>query len=196
MKRTFTIGTKQDGYVLISTIILVLLITLLALAGISFNSTQTRIATNSSDSQIAFQTAEAALMQVKQIIIADSLNSSFVTKGVNCSSTLPITGAVNGLVGGLIATSCPPTETSGPLWQSANAGWATGLPGTTATLFKGKSQLVGYIVETLNQTSFPGNSLGVSSSNGNVLYPRRITVEASGALNATPQVMLQTIVMD
>jgi type IV pilus assembly protein PilX len=54
---------SQRASVLITTLILMMMLTVLGLAMISLNTTQTRIATNSADAQAAYQTAEGALNQ-------------------------------------------------------------------------------------------------------------------------------------
>ena len=51
----------QRASVLISTLILLVMLTVLALASMSLNTTQTRMAGNTVDAQVAYQTAEAAL---------------------------------------------------------------------------------------------------------------------------------------
>jgi len=60
----------QRGSVLITTLILLIMLTVLGLAMISLNSTQTRIATNSSDAQQAYQTAEGALNEAANNLLA------------------------------------------------------------------------------------------------------------------------------
>jgi type IV pilus assembly protein PilX len=55
---------SQRGSILIITIMLLLMVTVLAVGAMSLNSSQTRMATNTADAQIAFQAAEGALNQV------------------------------------------------------------------------------------------------------------------------------------
>ncbi len=60
----------QRGSILIITIMLLLMVTVLAVGALSLNSSQTRMATNTADAQIAFQTAEGALNQVQSNLLA------------------------------------------------------------------------------------------------------------------------------
>jgi type IV pilus assembly protein PilX len=180
--------SSQQGYILISTIIIVLLITMLALAGVSFNSTQTRIATNSKDGQIAFQTAEVVLRQVSDIV----QSGAFAPVGkLGCgllgAPVVPTELYATCVGSGLTAA----TDNEIPLWQTANAPWLAVLPNGTTTFQGGSSQPGAYIVEGMpTNTNVPGSSAGLS------LRPYRITVEAWGGVNgAPPQVMLQSIAM-
>jgi type IV pilus assembly protein PilX len=176
----------QQGYILISTIIIVLLITLLALAGVSYNSTQTRIATNSKDGQIAFETAEAVLRQVADNIATG--NASMAGVGCRPMGTAAVAGVINAtceLMSNLDET---------PLWQTASPPWQFALPNGSATYKGSSSQSAGYIVEGLHPISAPASSL--SSPGTASVRPYRVTVEAWGAISGSaPQVMLQTIVL-
>lgn len=164
---------SQQGYILISTIIMVLLITLLALAGISFNSTQTRIATNSKDYQIAMETAEATIRQVSENVASAAVNY--------CTATVAVA-----LTNAKINTECVGTTDETPLWQQPGTTWLTVLPG--GATYQGSSSTPGsYIVEMLPTTGSTDNQKTYN-------FPMRITVRASGAISATPQVMLQTII--
>jgi type IV pilus assembly protein PilX len=64
------IGQAERGSVLIISMILMIMLTVIGLAMLSLNTTQTRIAGNSADSQIAYQTAEGALNLAAQNIQA------------------------------------------------------------------------------------------------------------------------------
>lgn len=166
---------SEQGYILISTIIMVLLITLLAFAGISFNSTQTRMATNSKDGQIALQSAEGALRQLSVIVASGFVNTPCLN---------PATVAITS---GQLNTTCVGTSNQTPLWQAAGTTWFTALP--SGTIYQGDSSTTpSYIIEQLPPTYVPAYG-------SNPLYGIRITVRASGAISTTPQVMLQTVVM-
>ena len=62
--------SPEKGSVLIVTLVVLVLLTILGLGAVALNSTQTRIATNSADSQIAFQTAEGALRFAESNLVA------------------------------------------------------------------------------------------------------------------------------
>jgi len=177
-------GSAERGYILISTIVMVLLITLLALAGVSFNSTQTRIATNSRDSQIAFEAAEATLREV-----SDYIGIGQVPNTPSCGNLgdPAIAGVINAVCAGPGISVATADET--PLWLSANAPWTTTLPNGGNTYQGNSFQPAAYIVEGL----LPQTFLNDQSTQ---LRPFRITVQAWGGIAGTPpQVMLQTIVL-
>ncbi|MBC7574137.1 MAG: pilus assembly protein PilX, partial [Herminiimonas sp.] len=69
------------GVVMPTTVLLLLTITVLALGAISLNSMQTKIATNSADAQIAFQTAEGALNKVQEDVIAGNFQQASFAAG-------------------------------------------------------------------------------------------------------------------
>jgi len=162
---------SQQGFVLVTAIILVLLITILALSMVSLNSTQTRIATNAADSQVAFQTAEAALHQAE-----DSLISGSISIPSPCGS-ISVAGVY-----------CAPSATSTPLWASVN--W-TSTTAAVQTGFTGSSSRQGaYIIEQLPVTTTP---IGCTQNVGNKVSWFRITARAVGASGQSP-VMLQSVI--
>lgn len=77
--------TSEQGSVLIITIIVLLLLTVLGLGAVALNSTQTRIATNSADAQVSFQTAEGTLrLAESNLVFGIYQHSSFLanTRGL------------------------------------------------------------------------------------------------------------------
>jgi len=93
--------SARRGFVLITVLLIVLLITVLAIAIVSLNTNQTRIATNAADSQISFQTAEGALTQASAAVLAGTYSSAQFaanTAGLytyNASATAPLWTTVN-----------------------------------------------------------------------------------------------------
>ncbi len=69
------------GVVLPTTALLLLVITVLALGAISLNSTQTKIAANTADAQLAFQIAEGTLNKVQRDVIAGNYQPAGFTAG-------------------------------------------------------------------------------------------------------------------
>ena len=120
---------RQQGFVLITVIMLTLILIILALAMISLNSTQTQIATNSADAEISFQTAEAALHQAEDTLLAGNYPT---TAGNGFYST--------------------PNTTNVPLWTSVD--WTSSA--VTQTGFTGSSNTQGaYIIELLQIHTIP-----------------------------------------
>nr|WP_241480459.1 pilus assembly protein PilX [Legionella norrlandica] len=66
--------SKQNGYILITTLILMIMLTVLALAQVSQNTTQTRVATNATDSEISFEKTEGAINEAINRIINSTYN--------------------------------------------------------------------------------------------------------------------------
>lgn len=150
------------GSFLIVSLLLMLMLTVMAVSQISFNTTQTRIASNSADLQIAFQTAEGALNEGTNNILAGSYSPvSFVSN-------------LNGLY-----THNPSND---PLWTTIN--WSSA--GAVITSFQGGSKVqAAYIIEQLPSVIAPGQNANNPAS----VY--RITARAVGA-TGNPVVILQS----
>jgi type IV pilus assembly protein PilX len=160
----------QRGSILIATIFLVLMLTILGIGAMSLNTTQTRIATNTADSQTAFQTAEGALTEAQAILTVPNYDHK----------SFPIGNA------GYYAF----TVGNAPTWTTID--W-TG--NTAAVSFQGKAKNPGYyIIEQLGVTPIVGT--GTNPKNGvpqPVNWNYRITSRAFGA-SGGPMVMLQATV--
>lgn len=164
----FRPSRAQRGSVLLITVILLLLLTVLALGAVYLNTTQTRIATNSADAQIAFQTAEGALNQAQINILAGNYTaSSFATNS-------------NGLY--TFDPTSPPKWTN---WTSAD--WHNASLAIQSTFHGNSSAVATYIIERLPSFIVAGQSM-----NQNTLA-LRVTVRAVGASGAVP-VMLQSTI--
>jgi type IV pilus assembly protein PilX len=74
---------SSKGSVLIVTLLVLLMLHVLAITQISLNTTQTHIATNSADAQIAFQTAEGALNEATNNLFANSYNNAEFLSNTN-----------------------------------------------------------------------------------------------------------------
>jgi len=152
----------QRGSTLFVTAILMLLLIVLALGALSLNTTQTRIATNAADAQIAFQTAEGALNQAQTNIISGNYPASSFQANTN----------------GLYVFS----PGSAPLWTTVN--WAS----TSAVIssFTGNSNApAAYFIELLPPVVRPGQSMKTPTQ------VFRVTARAVGASGGAP-VILQT----
>lgn len=155
---------KQCGFILITTFIMVLVLTVMVMGVLSFNTTQTRIAANSSDEQIAFQTAEGALNQaVNNLLAGNYSNTSFTANTAGLYLFNP---------------------NNSPLPSTVN--WTNS--GAVIMSYQGNSSAkAAYIIEALP----PGIQAGQSMSKPTWVY--RITARAVGSSGAVP-VMLQTTV--
>ncbi|VTU22820.1 pilus assembly PilX family protein [Variovorax sp. PBL-E5] len=160
-----TTSSSQRGAVLLSTVMLLVMLTILALAAFSLNTTQTRVATNSADSMVAFQTAEGTLAQVENALIGGTYSDSSFAANQN----------------GLYILD----PTADPVWKNP-AIWTS----TSAVLqgFQGGSNAPSaYVIEKLPPVPKPG----ISTKTAIRVY--RITVRATGKSGGSP-VMLQSTV--
>ena len=155
--------TTQRGSVLITTLILLIMLTVLGLAMISLNSTQTRIATNSSDAQQAYQTAEGALNQAANNLLAGNYTQAGFIANTN----------------GLYAFDTSIT----PRWQSVD--WTNGTNVTQCTTC-GMGTQAAFIIEYMPPVNVPGvgarqvyrvtaRALGVSGKSPVVLQSTVLT---------------------
>ncbi|MCX7117848.1 MAG: pilus assembly protein [Legionellales bacterium] len=159
-----TSRTTPRGSALIVTLLMLLMLTVLAVSEVSLNSTQTRIATNSADVQVAFQTAEGALnAAINNVLANPSPASSFIAK-------------TNGLY--------LYDPTSAPLWTTIN--WSS----TNAVIssFQGNSNAQSaYFVELLPSVLKGGQN------NNTPTWIYRITVRAVGASGGSPVILQSTV---
>lgn len=72
-----------QGYALIATLMFMLTLTLIALAMMHLNTTQIKISTNDADSTVAFQTAEGALNQALNNVLAGNYPFSSFSQNTN-----------------------------------------------------------------------------------------------------------------
>jgi type IV pilus assembly protein PilX len=155
---------RARGSVLLTTVILLLMITVLAIGALSLNSTQTRIATNSADAQIAFQTAEGALNQVQSSLLAGNI---------------PDSNFINAVSGYYFEDPTVPA-----LWKTVN--WS-GTAGVIQSFQGNSSAPAAYFIEQLP----PGIRPGIGQNQKVGIY--RITVHAVGPSGGAP-VTLQAVV--
>jgi type IV pilus assembly protein PilX len=164
----------QKGFVLITVLLLVLMLTVLAIAIVSLNTGQTRIATNAADSQVSFETAEGALNQAVQAAYGGTLAAQTYTNTVT-GPYFMYNPAVAGADG---APGVP------PVWTTVN--WSS--PTAVVPAFQGNSSTTAaYIVEQLPSVAMAGQNQAAKT----VVY--RITARAVGQSSNTVT-MLQTIV--
>lgn len=154
----------EQGYILLLTMVLLIMLTVLALTDVSLNTTQTRIAANATDSEISLEKTEGALNDA----INNLLNGTYNTNDFLKNS--------NGLY--LLNPDNP------PLWTTVN--WSS----TTSVIssFQGYSNTqASYIIEQLPSVIQPGQNMKTPT------YVYRITARALGA-NGNTAVMLQSTV--
>jgi type IV pilus assembly protein PilX len=127
---------SQRASVLITTMILLMMLTVLGLAMISLNTTQTRMATNSADAQAAYQSAEGALNQAAANVQAGNYPPDYYIANTN----------------GLYAFN----PANAPLWTTVAWTSASGAIQCTAC---GASPNAAYIIEALPAVNVQGLGL-------------------------------------
>ncbi len=132
-RRCFSGRSSQRASVLITTMILLIMLTVLALALISLNTTQTRIATNSADAQEAYQTAEGALNLASSNLQAGNYSLSGFTANTN----------------GLYIFN----SAAAPIWTTV--AWSSAIGAVQCTTC-GASTKAAYIIEYLPAVNVPG----------------------------------------
>lgn len=189
------------GFALITALVMLLVITVLALAGARLALDSKRISRNQRDNSIAFQAAEAALRDAERDIssgirtdlFVQTSNQGFASDGCN-SGTAQTKTSLRGL--------CGTTDESNPVWNTVS--WKDN--GTTSVTvaygdFTGQtfpigngvlpSQLPRYIIEVLQDKSVGQTADQVAGSSNPRSYFYRITAVGWGPYGSAP-VMLQS----
>lgn len=161
------------GFVLLTALIMLLVLTLIALVAMSFEANQARVAGNTANAQISFETAEGAL----RIVEGNLLSSTYAANQF-------VLGGSNGLY--LFDPTQPPVWSLSSTWTGNNV-IASGFTGQSAT-----AALV--VIEQLPSVSLPGQNLASIQYGGGSPPARvyRITARAVGANGKAP-VLVQSI---
>lgn len=161
---TSSLQVSQIGSVLILTLIVMLMLTVMAVAEVSLNSTQTRIATNTTDAQVAFQTAEGALNDAKNNLLAGHYAATSFLANANGFYLFNANNA--------------------PLWTTVN--WTNA--NAVVMSFQGGSRTqAAFFIELLPSVVQAGQNAGLPTQ----VY--RITARAVGASGNSPVILQSTI---
>lgn len=150
----------QQGSVLIVSLILLLLMTMVGITGMNMTSLEERMSGNYRDHEMAFQAAEAALVDAENFIESTELTlADFYTNpacsGTNCFKSDCTGGSVNGTSGGLcfngtFTTSSEPVNSCklGTIrpWENMTR-WTTANQVAQATALTGLSADAKFIIE-------------------------------------------------
>lgn len=156
---------KQKGYILITTLVLMIMITAMALTQISLNTTQTRVAANAQDSTMSFEKAEGAINEaVNKLVNSTYTNANFLQNNNGFYILDP--------------------NNSSATWQTIN--WS----GSTEVIhsFQGTyGAQADYIIEQLPSVVQPGQNMKTATR----VY--RVTARSVGASGNT-SIIIQTTV--
>ncbi|KTD35374.1 Tfp pilus assembly protein PilX [Legionella moravica] len=155
---------KQKGYILITTLVLMSMLTMMALTQSSHNTSQTRVATNATDSEISFEKTEGALNEA----VNKLLNSTYTPQSF-----------LNNTNGLYVFDS-----SAAPIWKTVN--WSSSA--AVINSFQGSSGTQSsYIIEQLPSVIQPGQNMKSPTR----IY--RITARSVGA-NGTSSVLIQSTI--
>lgn len=127
---------RQQGYILIMTMILIVLITMLALNQVSMNTTQTRVAANATNATVSFEKTEGAVNEAANNLLNGTYRTAnFVKNGAGLFIFDPTVSPV------WAANS----------WSSSNS--------ITSTFQGSTSTKASYIIEQLPSVILPGQNI-------------------------------------
>ena len=155
--------TKQNGYILLLTLVMLVMITVLALSLVSQNTSQTRIAANATDMEITFEKGEGALNQAINSLIFG--NYSLLGFSLNANGLYQLN-----------------TEAA-PLWSTIN--WSSN---AVINSFQGNTgAAASYFIEQLPSVIQPGQNMNIPTQ----IY--RITTRSVGANGKTAILLQATV---
>lgn len=171
--------TRQDGAVLVTGLLILLVMTILGISGMSSTSMQERMSGNDRDRQIAFQAAEAALREGEEFVLTSSYDAL---------DPLNFTAACTNGLCQKIASGTDNNWTDNTVWSTS----------TKHRVYSGNFAEITsnpkYIVEDLGKVLIPGVGLLTDCYNRPFPCPNmyRITAMGTGS-SGTSRVMLQSV---
>lgn len=156
--------SKQEGFILITTLVLMIMLTVLAVTQVSLNTTQTQVARNSTTAEISFEKTEGALNEaINRMINHTYTSESFLNN-------------TNGLY--LFNQNDP------PLWHEVDWDSST----SVINSFQGSTGLrASYIIEQLPSVVQPGQNMK------SLTHVYRVTGRAIGE-DGNSSVLLQSTI--
>lgn len=156
---------RQKGYILITTLVLMIMLTAMSLTQVSLNTTQTRVATNAQDSMVGFEKTEGAANEaVNKLMNGTYTNTNFLQNSNGFYILDP--------------------NSSSAIWQTINWSGSSGV----IPSFQGSSGAqADYIIEQLPSVVQPGQNMKTPTR----VY--RITARSVGA-SGNSSVLIQTTV--
>ena len=158
------VNQKQRGAVLIVSLVILLLMTIIGISSMKSTTLEERMAGNMRDQNLAFQSAEAAIIEGENFLLNNQL---IITDG-------SVNGLynVNGNPAPSIVGSPAPNFTPPLVWADSNS-----IPTTTVTSLINEEQEARYLIEEIGPVSVPGEAGG-----------KNITIDPSGNKSASGDV--------
>lgn len=168
---------SQKGVTLVVALMLLIAITLLALASMRGTGMQERMSANLYDRAIAFQAAESALREAEAVLAAGTA------------------GPFDGTVSGLYGKPAPGTDDFNDRWQAGATTWATASVWWAAADADTRAKAAGapqYIIEDLGMWPSSPDCDTVTTIAPDCLKPRYRITGRSAPTSGRPSVILQT----
>lgn len=187
-------ATNQDqGFVLVSAVMLLVVLTLLILSMLRSTVLEERMVGNSRDWNNAFQAAEAGLRDAERDILSGTRIFGLTGFVAGCNDVELHKGLC-------LPNTCPSNSDCAPVWVQLNdSGWTTG-SGTSKSVAYGEKTAATalphlaaqprYIIEAL---TVPAPDSAKFSTKGSVSNLYRITAVGFG-MSASSRVMLQAVI--
>ena len=174
---------RQTGAALITGLIFMVVLTLVAMAGMRTTLMEQRMATNARNRDMAFQAAEAALREGIALLRGGTiLKINFPAVGAGCTTSAP-----KGLCRPAGIGAPPIWDTVFPFGQASVSSQAATNPALASPLVANSPQ---YIIELLPDVQAPGGSLGQK------VTPYRITARGWGRTSEAQATVQATYLVD
>lgn len=164
---------RQRGAVLIVSLILLLVLTLIGVAGMQTTTMEERMAANTRDSNVSLQAAEAVLRDAEAFL----------------DTNLPPRGDFDGSDGLYFFGT---TSMRAPAWDDANAFSAGNSRDYGGNDLDGVAEQPRYFVEELPRVRCPGSSAAAGTSEGALPRAFRVTARGVGGNENTTTVLQST----
>ncbi len=140
--------TKHKGAALFVSLMMLLLVTLIGVAGVRMVSLEEKMAANSFDRNIAFQAAEAALREAEKYVEDNKPTPAYVDANTNCPTS---PSAINNCTSGVCPT---PDKDCISRWESSAAfsGWANATTSLGTLAGNAPQYFIEYLGNTFNCT--------------------------------------------
>lgn len=192
---------KQQGITLVVSLIFLLIITLGSVTGMKISAVDERMTANYRDRQVAFQMAEAALVEAEAWVENTDFEQTDLYGDSGCSSSGSLTCFKSDCTNGLCNTVDYSSSTSGCTledikpWTTASYWETTGKYRTITITFGSESVVAKYQVEfrcyvPFDMTTNPEPSDLPPSGNWSELY--RITVRTEGTTDDSVVILQST----
>lgn len=179
-------ANRQDGFILVTSLIFLVVLTLLAVSAINSSTLQERMAANQREKARALDAADSALRHVETVLASGDFRECNAVMNPGVSSNSASASGCDDAASGLTVIAAHASNEDSATYYFSDGFWSqTGvstyqLPGDTST----SGLNVQYVVEYVRQQA---NDLNPGSAGSTVLF--RITARARGRSPASRAVV-------